>query len=410
MPICIICREQKEVFSVEHVIPESIGGLYTIHSVCKECNPIMGNSVDNKLVDHLFSKHIRFLDGIKGKTGKNPNPFEGIHYLEKDQSRKFHFLMDEDKNIKPYMLPKTKEEKISKNEYRITISVDDKDMNKVDEILKKKMQRLGLNTNQIISREAVTTKKKGMTFLINNHVDLEEYKICLLKIAYEFAMSEIPNYIHDEMAVEISQILKNAIYDQVTKYVNIGDGFTKTLLNPLSEYLDFESKRHNLILLNFNDKLYCLLSIFNIFVAGIQLSNKSYLSELDTIICINDYIKKICMFTTLFDIINNPANCSYIYALKFVSENERIEFTAEEKKDNSPFFSNEKGFLLYDHSGEKILTDETSLLIDFYSNRLINNYIGIQTEIPVPDGYFVKMKSSNKTIQLLKIIEERKKC
>jgi hypothetical protein len=53
---CIICEQDKDVsqFSVEHVIPEAIGGVLTIDNVCKECNSHLGTEVDIHLINHLL--------------------------------------------------------------------------------------------------------------------------------------------------------------------------------------------------------------------------------------------------------------------------------------------------------------------------------------------------------------------
>ena len=69
---CIICKEYKEEseFNLEHVFPESIGGEYTINTVCSDCNSHFGRTVDNKF---LNSGVIRFLNHnfkIKNKNGK----------------------------------------------------------------------------------------------------------------------------------------------------------------------------------------------------------------------------------------------------------------------------------------------------------------------------------------------------
>ena len=50
---CIICKKdkQKEDFNEEHVFPESIGGEYKIHTVCKECNSHFGKTIDNKFIN-----------------------------------------------------------------------------------------------------------------------------------------------------------------------------------------------------------------------------------------------------------------------------------------------------------------------------------------------------------------------
>jgi hypothetical protein len=406
MSTCIICREEKKEFSDEHVIPDAIGGCYHIYSVCKDCNSVMGNKVDNKLVDHMFSTYLRFLKKIKGKSGHFPNPFTGTHHLENDISRKFQLYNDKESKFELYALPKVTDEKINENIYRISISVDDKDINKIDDILYKRMERLGLNINQIVSKETIKTSKKGLILSIHNRIDTHDYKIGLLKIAYEFAVSVIQNYSQDEMAIEISHVLINAIYDKVTNYVNVGDGFTKKLLFPLSEYLDFEGNKHYLILLNYNGKLYCLLSIFNMFIVGVQLSNKSYLSELDVIVGINNYAEKTFTIHTLFDIINKMTHYSYTYVLQFSSESDENEFIEDTKETTFPFHSNQNGILLFDSTGVIILNDLSSILINYFSNKQ-TEHGRVNIEIPIPYGHFVKTKKNNRIIKLISVIEKR---
>jgi len=406
MSICIICREEKNEFSDEHVIPDAIGGYYHISSVCKDCNSVMGNKVDNKLVDHMFSKYLRFLKKLKGKSGDVPNPFTGTHHLENDDSRKFQLRNDKKSKLELYALPKVTDEKIDENTHRISISVDDKDINKIDDILHKRMERLGFNANQIALKETFRKPKKGLIISINNSIDIHDYKIGLLKIAYEFAVSVIHNYFNDKMAIEISHVIKNAIYDKVTNYVNVGDGFTKKLLFPLSEYLDFEGNKHYVILLNNNGKLYCILSIFNVFIVGIQLSDKPYLSELDVIVGVNDYAEKTFTTYTLLEIINKLTHYSYTYVLQFNSESDQIEFIEDTKKETSPFYSNQNGILLFDSAGEIILNDQFSILIDYFLNKQ-TGYDKVDIEIPIPCGHFVKMKKNDKTIRLISILEKR---
>ena len=81
---CIICRKEigQDILSDEHVIPDSIGGYYHIYNVCKECNSYLGSEIDSKLVNHYLALFMRYSEGIKGKTGKIPNPFDGTHCLK----------------------------------------------------------------------------------------------------------------------------------------------------------------------------------------------------------------------------------------------------------------------------------------------------------------------------------------
>ena len=57
--VCIICRENKDNLSDEHVIPDAIGGYYHIYTVCKECNSKLGQNIDSKLVKHPFTSFMR---------------------------------------------------------------------------------------------------------------------------------------------------------------------------------------------------------------------------------------------------------------------------------------------------------------------------------------------------------------
>lgn len=67
MGYCIICRRNNVSLSDEHVIPDSIGGYYHIHTVCKECNSKLGDNVDVKLLNHTLIKLHRFSKRMRGK-------------------------------------------------------------------------------------------------------------------------------------------------------------------------------------------------------------------------------------------------------------------------------------------------------------------------------------------------------
>ena len=47
---CIICHQDNQELSDEHVIPEAIGGYYHIYNVCKDCNSKLGDHVDKLLL------------------------------------------------------------------------------------------------------------------------------------------------------------------------------------------------------------------------------------------------------------------------------------------------------------------------------------------------------------------------
>ena len=69
---CIICHQDNQELSDEHVIPEAIGGYYHIYNVCKDCNSKLGDHVDKLLLNHWFIKAARDEKGFKGYKGYIP--------------------------------------------------------------------------------------------------------------------------------------------------------------------------------------------------------------------------------------------------------------------------------------------------------------------------------------------------
>ena len=68
--LCIICKQYKENLSIEHTIPDAIGGTDTIQYVCKECNDNLWRKVDCLLTDEQFILTLRSKFKIKDKSGK----------------------------------------------------------------------------------------------------------------------------------------------------------------------------------------------------------------------------------------------------------------------------------------------------------------------------------------------------
>ena len=71
---CIICREIKNenLFSEEHIIPDSLGGTIKITEVCKKCNEEMGKKLDYYLTNFILNRIYRKKYKISGKTGTLP--------------------------------------------------------------------------------------------------------------------------------------------------------------------------------------------------------------------------------------------------------------------------------------------------------------------------------------------------
>lgn len=73
---CIICGRPIKEKSIEHIIPDAIGGNITIETVCKDCNSKLGDRVDSKLTNSMMFEWIRNELNIKNRDGKAPNLYK----------------------------------------------------------------------------------------------------------------------------------------------------------------------------------------------------------------------------------------------------------------------------------------------------------------------------------------------
>ena len=284
---CIICRKEITDFSDEHVIPDSLGGYYHIYSVCKKCNSNLGSNVDSDLVNHKFSDFQRYLLGIKGKSGEIPNPFSGTHSFRENPEKKVQVRLDDEMKIRPYIIPNVSQKRKGEIIESVNIIVDASDEDKIDEIIKKTAKRIGIPYDRISIGKKKIQSSPCQEIHIPLSIDLHDFKLGLLKIAYEFAADSIPEYYNDPLAVNISKVLYTASHALSTEFVKIGNGFQHEIMKPFEHLLDFESKKHYLILIQSTMGLICFIKLYQLFSIGVVLSEGSYLGD-NLIVGIND--------------------------------------------------------------------------------------------------------------------------
>lgn len=285
--LCIICREDKEDMSDEHVIPDSLGGFYHIFNVCKTCNSKMGEKVDSPLVNHKLTELYRFAQELEGKSGRVPNPFSGIFMEEGRPEVKARVDVNTEGKLEVLYHPVIKLKEDAGVVQSIEIAVDSKDEEKIDEILQKILKRKGIPESAIVKgerRREIRTGGVGGRW----EIDILKFKIGLLKIAYEFSVDSIPEFFLEADAIKISEILKNADYEGVKEYVKIGSGLQPEIFEPFSGYLDLSSKKHYLVLTPTESGLLCLVKLHDLFSIGVVLSKRKFLDFTETIIGVND--------------------------------------------------------------------------------------------------------------------------
>lgn len=285
--LCIICRENKEEMSDEHVIPDSLGGCYHIFNVCKTCNSEMGAKVDAPLVNHKLTELYRFAQELEGKSGSIPNPFSGILMEEGNPEVKARVDVNDEGKLEVLYHPVIKLKEDAGEVHSIEIAVDSKDEGKIDEILKKIIKRKGIPQSAITKGER---RREIRTGWVGGKwgIDILKFKIGLLKIAYEFSVDSIPSYFADSDAIAISKILKDADYEAAKEYVKIGSGLQPEIFAPFADYLDLSSKKHYLILTSTEFGLLCLVKLHDLFSIGIVLSSRKMLDFTETVVGVND--------------------------------------------------------------------------------------------------------------------------
>ena len=217
-----------------------------------------------------------------------------IIILKDNPEEKMKFYIDENNELKLKYLPNTKEVIDENGNTKFEVKVDYSDKDKLAKIQEKKIERYqkkGFSAN--LSKPEIVFQK-GMTIQSELKFDLLKYRIGLLKIAYESMCDFFPVYEEDDYGLQISEILKNARYEDVNKFVNVGNGFEDIeILNTFKVFqVDFTNK-HTLFFV-FLEKagLYCFISLFDKIKVGIKMSDKNYVGYASVLFITNDYVKK----------------------------------------------------------------------------------------------------------------------
>ncbi|MFX6530706.1 HNH endonuclease [Acinetobacter baumannii] len=331
---CIICRKIKPHSdrSDEHVIPDSLNGYYHIFSLCSICNKKLGSKVDNPLVDFKIMEFYRFENGIKGKNGDLPNPLSGLYSIKDNPGVKVRNEIINDK-IVPRFLPTTN---IVRNEdgtiRSVHISTDARDHHLVDGMMDKILARNN------IDRENGIAFKSGIQVIENPElssrweINFHDYKIGLLKIAYEFAVDSIEEYFNDPLAIKISKILETNNYKMLDE-LEIRDGFNSEMFEAYSPIINIDRKRHILILSSYNKKMYCMIKLDNILTGYVRLSDKEYLDLNDSIIGINDLELKNFSKKTIFEAMRENLKELYIKFQYFIPRTKNLQAAQLEIKN-----------------------------------------------------------------------------
>lgn len=402
---CIICHKDNVELTDEHVIPDVLGGYYHIYSVCKTCNSKLGENVDIKLSGHWLMQGERNVHRLEGKKHNIPNPLVGDGALE--DGTKVRIEENKAGEIVPYILPSSP--KIDKN--GITITVDARDEKLADKMVKKVLKKLGLKDGEYELHPTKTEHTIEQPWIKQEvSLDVSNYRIGLLKIAYEFAVDKIPAYYNDPKARLYSKILEDGAIDRLDEVDFQGDAFLSTSVKPFDDYIEYSRpKRHFLFLINSGGKLHCIVRLFDI-CQNVVLSDREY-PEIGTLyLAVNDFGNRKCNFYSVEELVN--ATTSEKWAARFSDEDNQLL----EKESDGANGSQQFGFvcneysdnILFDKDGNALIT-QTKLICQLEASGCIKTEEtadGIRDTYTVPDGLYLKMMPSDTLIHPVEFVYE----
>ncbi len=401
MGVCAICHRTDVRYSVEHVIPEALGGCYVRKQmVCVDCNSKLGARVDAALVNHDLSKMFRLVHGLGGKAKKPPNPFAGEYRLRSDPDRKMRIRIGPGGRLTPYFLTETGQKNLPDGRVGVTISVDRADEHKVEPIVRTIAKRLGGSAEEALGtmQKTVTSSEGGLTGELT--LDLRNFKIGLLKIAYEFAVDRIPDYVESGDAKQIATILREARFDEVERYV-IGNGFDRGVMAPLSNFLGYEGVKHYLVLSSGGEGVRCFVHLDGLFSIGATLSTRVFGSLFE--IGVNDVESRRFKVWGIEDM---PVSTSYRPLLSFETEREAKAFREAERAKDFAYDSGGGGWKLFARDGRYIGMDIEDVVKTLAPIRSEIASGGMREEFCLGEGIYLRVSGSGEIVRVLAVRAE----
>lgn len=276
--MCIFCGNKNETteYADEHVFPDAIGGLLVLKGkVCKPCNDRLGHSVDNHLVNHGLVSFQRLLYGLKGKSGKVPNPFEkGM--LSNDPTQKIRYeFTDDGKPKRTYLVPQfnaTKQE----NALEVSLNIDESDRKKIPSILRKlaKRNNLSISNEQIDEALRIPSEEFQPTIRNSMMVDLDKYRKAILKIGYELGCYWLGDEYYDDPVASCLReaILGEAPFNELAKRLNLTGHVSFIAGEPDFAFLNDNKACHIAFSMAQSDFISCYVRVFMLFEGHILLT------------------------------------------------------------------------------------------------------------------------------------------
>ena len=246
----------------------------------------------------------------------------------------------------PYFITQVRREELGGGRVGVSISVDSTDEERLEPMVRKIANRLGGSGEEALTGAERTVVQSDSEIHVRLAIDTRNYKIGLLKIAYEFAVDRIPGYMGCRDAKEIAKILRGGLFEEVERYVNIGDGLDRRIMSPFSDFLGYDGVKHYLVLVGSDTGVLCFVHLHNLFSVGVTLSTERFGEQFE--IGVNDVEKGSFRVWGAEDI---RASTRYRPLLHFETEVEAAGFREAEHAADFDYESNDGMWKLFTHDG-----------------------------------------------------------
>lgn len=347
---CIICHQDNVPMSDEHVIPKAIGGCYHVFNVCGDCNSKrFGAYVDPLLTDHPLIQLIRWQKQLKGHNGNYPHPFSKPD-ASSDGSK--YGVSDKAGVLEPYLYPQIKIERDNMGQLtQLELQIDISEADKSDDIINKRLEREGIDLAKIKYKRTITKAATTPTLHYHWEMDLRDFNLDLLKMAYEFTCDSIKDYENDETARHIADILYHHDPKRLDELNMSNHKLDKIIDFIFGDYIDFSSDdRHYLLLLCKDNKMICIVRLFNNICTGFVMSENMDIGFFKSRILINDTAKHVCEYLSMEELITRISGAAEV---SFVFDRKRYKggLNLKHIPRNQEYFG-------HDWKGEVVLFDE----------------------------------------------------
>lgn len=204
MEKCIICNEKKIKFSIEHVIPDSLGGTIKCFQVCETCNNLLGKKIDAPFTETILQYLFRVKHKIKGKRKTIPQKKMKFSANGKDY---FFDLADNTTKLIPYTISSDKNSRIMLFDEKDSKALESAKIGFEEKALKEE-KTIDIKIFQEVERVDINIKEESSIPLINIYLEF-------LKVAHEALFLFDDSYKNTEIFFKNQKFLLNSLKENI---------------------------------------------------------------------------------------------------------------------------------------------------------------------------------------------------